>query len=392
MTPENTLTPEKTLPPEKTFRVDLIVGARPNFVKIAPIVRALRASGAFAPRLIHTGQHYDFLMDRVFFEELRIPAPDVNLKIGSGPASEQVAKIMLALHPLFLEDRPHLLIVVGDVNSTVAAALTASYLRIPIAHVEAGLRSFDREMPEELNRLVVDQLSDLHFVTERQGEANLLAERVAPERIKFVGNVMIDTLYDGLDRAVPAAETFTAIGASPAFRAAAAKGFGFVTLHRPSNVDDPVKLAGLIEALAKVSLRLPLVFAIHPRTRGNIEKAGLAEKLTAAGLCACEPLAYLASLGLMREAKVVITDSGGMQEETTALGVPCITVRDNTERPITIEEGTNTLVGAEPSRIGPIVDDILRTGGKRGRKPALWDGKAAQRIAVEALAFLQSRP
>ncbi|MDE3175945.1 MAG: UDP-N-acetylglucosamine 2-epimerase (non-hydrolyzing) [Pseudomonadota bacterium] len=373
------------------FRVDLIVGARPNFVKIAPIVRALRAKGTFAPRLIHTGQHYDFLMDRVFFEELRIPAPDVNLKIGSGPASEQVAKIMLALHPLFVADRPHLLVVVGDVNSTVAAALTASYLRIPIAHVEAGLRSFDREMPEELNRLVVDQLSDLHFVTEKEGQANLIAERVAPERIKFVGNVMIDTAYDALERAIPAPDTFAALGASPAFRERAANGFGFATLHRPSNVDDPVKLKGLIEALAKVSQKLPLVFAVHPRTRGNIEKAGLAETLNAPGLFACEPLAYLASLGLMRDAKVVVTDSGGMQEETTALGVPCITVRDNTERPITIEEGTNTLIGADPARIGPIVDDILRTGGKSGRKPALWDGKAAERIAVEAEAFLRAR-
>jgi len=373
------------------FRVDLIVGARPNFVKIAPIVRALRARGTFAPRLIHTGQHYDFLMDRVFFDELRIPPPDVNLKIGSGPASEQVARIMLGLHPLFVEDRPDLLVVVGDVNSTVAAALTATYLRIPIAHVEAGLRSFDREMPEENNRLVVDQLSDLHFVTEKEGEANLLAERVAPSRIKFVGNVMIDTLYDGVDRAIPAAQTFVTLGASPAFREAAAKGYGFVTLHRPSNVDDPVKLAALIEALAKVSERLPLVFAVHPRTRGNIEKAGLAEKLKAPGLLAVEPLAYLASLGLMREAKVVVTDSGGMQEETTALGVPCITVRDNTERPITISEGTNTLIGADPARILPIVEDILRTGGKTGRKPALWDGKAAERIAAEAEVFLTAR-
>jgi len=373
------------------FRVDLIVGARPNFVKIAPIVRALRARGTFAPRLIHTGQHYDFLMDRVFFDELRIPPPDVNLKIGSGPASEQVARIMLGLHPLFVEDRPDLLVVVGDVNSTVAAALTATYLRIPIAHVEAGLRSFDREMPEENNRLVVDQLSDLHFVTEKEGETNLLAERVAPERIKFVGNVMIDTLYDGVDRAIPAAQTFVTLGASPAFREAAAKGYGFVTLHRPSNVDDPVKLAALIEALAKVSERLPLVFAVHPRTRGNIEKAGLAEKLKAPGLLAVEPLAYLASLGLMREAKVVVTDSGGMQEETTALGVPCITVRDNTERPITISEGTNTLIGADPARILPIVEDILRTGGKTGRKPALWDGKAAERIAAEAEVFLTAR-
>jgi UDP-N-acetylglucosamine 2-epimerase (non-hydrolysing) len=374
------------------FRVDLIVGARPNFVKIAPIVRALLARGTFAPRLIHTGQHYDFLMDRVFFEELRIPAPDVNLKVGSGPASEQVAKIMLALHPLFSENRPHLLVVVGDVNSTVAAALTASYLRIPIAHVEAGLRSFDREMPEELNRLVVDQLSDLHFVTEKEGEANLLAERVPAARIKFVGNVMIDTAYDALERAIPAAQTFETLHAPQAFRdALAAKGFGFATLHRPSNVDDPTKLKALIEALAATSERLPLVFAVHPRTRNNIEKAGLSATLAAPGLLACEPLAYLASLGLMRDAKAVVTDSGGMQEETTALGVPCITVRDNTERPITIQEGTNTLIGADPAKILPVIEDILKTGGKRGRKPALWDGKAAERIAAEAEAFLAAR-
>ena len=377
--------------PAESFRVDLIVGARPNFVKIAPIVRALRARGSFSPRLIHTGQHYDFLMDKVFFDELRIPAPDVNLKIGSGPASEQVAKIMLALHPLFVENRPDLLVVVGDVNSTVAASLTASYLRIPIAHVEAGLRSFDREMPEELNRLVVDQLSDLHFVTEKEGETNLLAERVPAERIKFVGNVMIDTLYDGLDRAIPARETFATLGASEAFRAAAEKGFGFATLHRPSNVDDPAKLAALVDSLLVVSGRLPFVFAVHPRTRGNLEKAGLAERLKAPGLLACEPLAYLASLGLMRDAKVVVTDSGGMQEETTALGVPCITVRDNTERPITISEGTNTLIGADAARIGPVVADVLATGGKQGRKPPLWDGKAAERIAGEALTFLQAR-
>jgi UDP-N-acetylglucosamine 2-epimerase (non-hydrolysing) len=373
------------------YRVDLIVGARPNFVKIAPIVRALRARGTFQPRLIHTGQHYDFLMDRVFFEELRIPPPDVNLKIGSGPASEQVAKIMLALHPLFVEDRPRLLVVVGDVNSTVAAALTASYLRVPVAHVEAGLRSFDREMPEEMNRVVVDQLSDLHFVTEKEGEANLIAERIAAERVKFVGNVMIDTLYDGLDRAIPAADTLAALNVAPAVREAAARGFGFVTLHRPSNVDDPEKLARLLDALSAASAGLAVVLAVHPRTRGNIEKAGLAEKLKAPNLIACEPLAYLASLGLMRDAKLVVTDSGGMQEETTALGVPCITVRDNTERPITVAEGTNTLIGADPARILPVIEDVLRTGGKRGRKPALWDGKAAERIAAEAEAFLAAR-
>ena len=376
----------------KPFQIDLIVGARPNFVKIAPIVRALQAKPNVRTRLIHTGQHYDFLMDKVFFDELRIPAPDMNLKIGSGASGEIVAKIMLALQPVFVENRPDLLIVVGDVNSTVAAAMTASYLRIPIAHVEAGLRSFDREMPEELNRLVVDQLSDIHFVSEREGVVNLEAERVNKERIKFVGNVMIDTLFHCLDRAVPAADTFKAIGASPAFvEAAAVKGFGFATLHRPSNVDDPVKLKALLESLVKISHKLPMVFAAHPRTRGNITKAGLDSLLSAPFLTVSEPLSYLSSAGLMRAAKVVVTDSGGMQEETTALGVPCITVRDNTERPVTIDEGTNTLIGSNPEAMVRVVDEILRDGGKTGRRPPLWDGKAAERIADEALVFLGAR-
>jgi UDP-N-acetylglucosamine 2-epimerase (non-hydrolysing) len=373
------------------FKIDCIVGARPNFVKIAPIVKALRPKGQFDTRLIHTGQHYDFSMDRVFFDELRIPEPDVNLKIGSGAPGEQVARIMLALQPLFVERRPDLLIVVGDVSSTVAAALTASYLKIPIAHVEAGLRSFDRAMPEELNRLVVDQLSDLHFVTEIEAEANLIAERVAPERIKFVGNVMIDTLFACLERATPVHETFSDIGATAEFLDTATKGFGFATLHRPSNVDDPGKLEGWLDSLRRVSRDLPLVFAIHPRTRANIAKFGLDGRLATAMIRVTEPLSYLRSISLMRSARVVITDSGGMQEETTALGVPCLTVRDNTERPITITEGTNTLVGSDPAALERGVAEILRDGGKRGRVPKYWDGKAAERIADVVVAFMTAR-
>jgi len=376
----------------KPYHIDCVVGTRPNFVKIAPIVKALRARTECDSRLIHTGQHYDISMDRVFFEELRIPEPDVNLKVGSGTGGEVVARVMLALQPLLVEARPDLMVVVGDVNSTVAAALTASYLKIPVAHVEAGLRSFDRGMPEEINRLVVDQVSDLHFVTEPDGVVNLTAQRVEPERIKLVGNVMIDTLYACLDRAMLAADCLREIGASPAFRSAvAAKGFGFATLHRPSNVDHPTSLAGLVDALVRLSANLPIVFAVHPRTRANIVKFGLAARLTSPLTLVTDPLSYLRSLGLMREARVVITDSGGVQEETTALGVPCITVRKNTERPATIEEGTNTLVSANPAALEAAAADILRTGGKRGRVPKLWDGRAAERIAEEAIAFLDAR-
>ncbi len=376
----------------KLHRIYCVVGTRPNFVKIAPIVKALQARTECDLRLIHTGQHYDFWMDRVFFEELRIPEPDVNLKVGSGTGGEVVARVMLALQPLLVEARPDLMIVVGDVNSTVAAALTASYLRIPVAHVEAGLRSFDRGMPEEINRLVVDQVSDLHFVSERDGVANLTAERIAPERIKLVGNVMIDTLYACLDHAVPAKDCLCEIGASPAFRSAVAtRGFGFATLHRPSNVDDPVSLAGLVDALVRLSSDLPIVFAVHPRTRANLVRFGLAERLASPHMLATDPLSYLRSLGLMREARVVTTDSGGVQEETTALGVPCVTVRENTERPVTIDEGTNTLVGSNPAALEAAVADVLRTGGKRGRVPKLWDGRAAERIVEEAIVFLDAR-
>ncbi len=376
----------------KLHRIYCVVGTRPNFVKIAPIVKALQARTECDLRLIHTGQHYDFWMDRVFFEELRIPEPDVNLKVGSGTGGEVVARVMLALQPLLVEARPDLMIVVGDVNSTVAAALTASYLRIPVAHVEAGLRSFDRGMPEEINRLVVDQVSDLHFVSERDGVANLTAERIAPERIKLVGNVMIDTLYACLDRAVPATDCLCEIGASPGFLSAVAtKGFGFATLHRPSNVDDPRSLAGLVDALVRLSSDLPIVFAVHPRTRANLGRFGLAKRLASPLMLVTDPLSYLRSLGLMREARVVATDSGGIQEETTALGVPCVTVRENTERPVTIDEGTNTLVGSNPAALEAAVADVLRTGGKRGRIPKLWDGRAAERMVEEAIVFLNAR-
>ncbi len=369
--------------------VDCIVGARPNFVKIAPIIRALREQDGLVVRLIHTGQHYDITMNAVFFEELDIPGADINLEVGSGTGTEQTARIMLGLEPVLVARRPDLVLVVGDVNSTLAAALVAAKLNIPIAHVEAGLRSFDRTMPEEINRLVTDRLADLLFVTERRGIDNLIKEGLHPERVKFVGNVMIDTVYACLDRAVPAPKTLAEVGANADFiNAAMETGFGFVTLHRPSNVDDPVKLKLLVEALVEVARKIRLVFPLHPRTRAKIVNAGLDRLHSESGIVTTSPLSYLRALGLMREAKLAITDSGGVQEETTALGVPCLTVRDNTERPATLEEGTNLLVGTSPAALMPAVEDIIATGGKTGRIPALWDGKAAIRIAQHVRAFL----
>jgi UDP-N-acetylglucosamine 2-epimerase (non-hydrolysing) len=376
-------------------KIDCIVGARPNLVKIAPIMRALAARPNLAPRLIHTGQHYDVAMNSVFFEELAIPAPHINLEVGSGTNTEQTAKIMIALEPVFLSARPDLVVVVGDVNSTLAAALVAAKLLIPVAHVEAGLRSFDRTMPEEINRIVTDRLSDLLFATEAAGIDNLARENVKADRVSLVGNVMIDSLYDCLDRAVPIRTTFAEIGVSDAFiGSVASSGFGFVTLHRPSNVDAPANLKLLIEALIDVSRRLPLVFPVHPRTKAMIANAGLDQLIAASSIATAPPLSYLRAVGLMREARLVITDSGGVQEETTALGVPCLTVRENTERPATIEEGTNTLVGTDPRALIAAVDDVLLNGGKRGRIPQLWDGHAAIRIVdgIEAFLDTQRRP
>jgi UDP-N-acetylglucosamine 2-epimerase (non-hydrolysing) len=376
------------MPQFESHRIDCIVGARPNFVKIAPIMRVLRQRSGLAPRLIHTGQHYDVSMNAVFFEELGIPDADVNLEVGSGTGSEQTARIMLNLEPVLLAEQPDLVLVVGDVNSTMAAALVAAKLNIPVAHVEAGLRSFDRTMPEEINRMVTDRLADLLFVTEPSGRDNLVREGVAPERIRFAGNVMIDTVHACLDRAVPAHATLAEHGASAGFMdGAAEQGFAFVTLHRPSNVDDPVRLKSLIETLVDVSRKIRLVWPLHPRTTAMIANAGLERWLREGRIVTTPPVSYLHALGLMREAKLAITDSGGVQEETTALGLPCLTVRENTERPVTVEQGTNTLVGT-PAALIAAVDDVLATGGKRGRVPALWDGKAAVRVADGVCAFL----
>lgn len=346
-----------------------VVGARPNYMKIAPILRAL-AARSIGATLIHTGQHYDAALSRLFFEELGLPEPEANLGVGSGSHARQTAEVMARFEPLLLRERPKALVVVGDVNSTLACALVAAKEGVPVAHVEAGLRSFDRRMPEEINRVLTDQVSELLFTTERAAAANLAREGIAPDRVHFVGNVMIDTLALFLPKAVKP---------EPAL---APQGYAVLTLHRPSNVDDPATLACLLEALAEVSRRLPVVFPAHPRTAQRLQASAAARVLPADRFLQRAPLGYLEMIGLMRDAKLVLTDSGGIQEETTALGVPCITLRENTERPITVDEGTNTLAGTDPGRIVALVDEILGGGGKRGRRPELWDGHAAERIAT----------
>jgi UDP-N-acetylglucosamine 2-epimerase (non-hydrolysing) len=285
---------------------------------------------------------------------------------------------MRRFEPVVDRERPAAVLVVGDVNSTLACALVAVKKGIPVIHVEAGLRSFDRTMPEEINRVLTDQISDLLFITEKSARENLLREGIAATGIHFVGNVMIDTLRQNLKQAVPAAQTLARNGAPTDW---AQSGFAALTLHRPSNVDDPATLRVMLGAILDVSRRVPVVFPLHPRTRAKIEQHGLAPMLEEGTLRALPPLGYLEMLGLMQAARVVLTDSGGIQEETTALGVPCVTLRENTERPITVEQGTNTVVGQDPARLMSVVDDILRTGGKGGRIPELWDGRASQRIA-----------
>jgi UDP-N-acetylglucosamine 2-epimerase (non-hydrolysing) len=360
-------------------------------MKIAPIMRAFRARpAALEPVLLHTGQHYDQAMKDSFFEQLDIPPPAVDLGVGSASHAVQTAEVMKRFEPELERLAPDAVLVVGDVNSTIACSLVAAKMGVPVIHVEAGLRSFDRTMPEEINRLLTDQIADLLFTSEPDGERNLLREGVDPARIHFVGNVMIDTLLHNRQRATPAAAV---LGDLPAGRVLleSASGFGVLTLHRPSNVDDPSTLRSLIRALREVADRLPLAFPVHPRTRARIDALDLGGMLDTPRIALLPPLAYLDLLGLMAEARLVLTDSGGLQEETTALGVPCVTLRENTERPITVEQGTNTVVGAHPQRIVAAVEAILRDGGKRGRVPELWDGRAAERIADVTAAWLAAR-
>jgi UDP-N-acetylglucosamine 2-epimerase (non-hydrolysing) len=356
-----------------------VVGARPNLMKIAPVMRALSAQELLDTRLIHTGQHYDDAMDGQFFRALGIRQPDVNLEVGSASHAIQTAEIMKRFEPIVDAERPAAVLVVGDVNSTIACALVASKKGVRVVHVEAGLRSYDRTMPEEINRVLTDQISDLLFTTEPEAQQNLAREGIDPTRVHYVGNVMIDTLFDNLKRAVPARETLALhLGDS----AAQLNTYGVITLHRPSTVDDGKILSIVLNALCGVAEKLPLVFPVHPRTRSRLEQFGLMPQVERSGIKLITPLGYLEMLGLSKDAKCILTDSGGLQEESTALGVPCVTLRENTERPVTVTEGTNTLVGRDPIKIAAAFEQIMANGGRRGRVPALWDGRAAERIAT----------
>jgi UDP-N-acetylglucosamine 2-epimerase (non-hydrolysing) len=357
-----------------------VIGARPNFMKAASVIAALAGLDGMSQVLVHTGQHYDVNMSDIFFQQLGMPEPHINLEVGSGSHARQTAEIMSRLEPVVLESKPDLLLVYGDVNSTVAAALVCTKLLIPVGHVEAGLRSFDRTMPEEINRLLTDQIADLLFTPSIDGNENLMREGVAPEKIHLVGNVMIDTLV----RLFPLAENRAIINELGLRE----HGYGLVTLHRPSNVDDQAVLNSIIGTLNKISLTLPLIFPVHPRTRERIADCDLF--CGNGDLHLIEPLGYLDFLALQRSAKLMITDSGGIQEETTYLGVPCLTLRENTERPITVDIGTNTLVGRDMERLIAEVKRILRGERKQGQVPPLWDGHAAERVAEVILNWKHS--
>jgi UDP-N-acetylglucosamine 2-epimerase (non-hydrolysing) len=368
-----------------------VVGARPNYMKMAPLLRAFSDDPA-APRtlLVHTGQHYDAAMNDRLFADLRLPSPEFNLDVGSGTHAQQTAEIMRRFEPVVDTAQPSCVVVVGDVNSTLACSLVAVKKAIPVVHVEAGLRSFDRSMPEEVNRLLTDQICDVLYTTERCAAENLRREGIAMERVHFVGNVMIDSLLASLRHAVLPSALLADNGVDPA-PLAGERGFGLVTLHRPSNVDQQGSLAEALAILAQISRELPLVWPVHPRTRSNIDKFGLWNLVDARRTIVLPPQGYLETLGLIKDATLVITDSGGIQEETTALGVPCLTMRENTERPITVEQGTNTLVARDGALILRCVNAILAGGGKRGRVPELWDGRASERIAAHLVPWLARR-
>ena len=344
-----------------------VVGARPNFMKMAPVVEQILQRGI--PHLfVHTGQHYDENMSRVFFDQLGMPRPDVDLEVGSDTHARQTARIMTAFEEVCREHRPDIVLVGGDVNSTAAVALVSAKEGIALGHVESGLRSFDRSMPEEINRVVTDHLSTYLFTTEESADANLAREGIAPERVHRVGNCMVDTLLKHVRTAVERAP-WTGLGLDPA-------AYALLTLHRPSNVDDDAALASVMQAISSVSSRIPILFPVHPRTRRRLESGGVP---IGNGIRLCEPLPYLAFLGLMAKSRFVLTDSGGIQEETTALGVPCLTLRRNTERPVTVTHGTNRLA-TTPEEIQAGADEILAGHWRTGESVPLWDGRASERI------------
>ncbi|MFQ5685028.1 MAG: non-hydrolyzing UDP-N-acetylglucosamine 2-epimerase [Candidatus Scalindua sp.] len=360
------------------MKIILVAGARPNFMKVAPIIRQLETkrktnkSIELSWKHVHTGQHYDYEMSKVFFNDLEMPEPEYFLNAGSGGHAEQTAKVMVEFEKVCVKERPDIVMVVGDVNSTLACSITAKKLNIIVAHVEAGLRSGDMFMPEEINRIVTDSISDFLFVSEKSGMRNLKNEGKRDEQIFFVGNVMIDTLYYQLNKLNDTK--------SCAKKISKKEKYGVVTLHRPSNVDEKDTCQGIIEALIKISKDLTIVFPVHPRTRKNLETFGLIELVNDSNIRLCSPLPYVKFLRLWKDAKVMFTDSGGIQEETTALGIPCFTIRENTERPVTVEEGTNTLVGNKKESILNEYSNFKNGNSKSAKIPELWDGKSAERI------------
>jgi len=357
-----------------------VVGARPNYMKIAPVMDALRPYAGIRQRLINTGQHYDESMAGGFLKELALPAPDRDLGVGSASHAVQTAKIMVAFEEICVAERPDLVVVVGDVNSTMAASIVAAKLLIPVAHVEAGLRSFDRTMPEEINRIVTDRLADLLLTPSRDANDNLRAEGVEEEKIHLVGNVMIDTLRRHLPLAqLDRVRNRVPVGDAP---------YAVLTLHRPSNVDRPDALREILQAVRHLTARMPVVFPVHPRTRARLDEFGLSAELD--GALVTDPLGYIDFLALTSHAVLILTDSGGLQEESTALGIPCLTLRENTERPITVTDGTNRVVGNRAAAIISGVDEALAATSEPKRLPELWDGRAAERVAVVLARFLET--
>jgi len=360
------------------LKVINVVGARPNFMKVAPLVDAMKGrANQFTPLVVHTGQHYDALMSDLFFRDLDLPAPDVYLGVGSASHAAQTAAVMEKFEPVLQREKPDWVLVVGDVNSTIACALVCVKLGVKVGHVEAGLRSRDRTMPEEINRLLTDQISDLLFTPSPDADANLRAEGIPQERIRFVGNIMVDSLFKHLEQARKS-RVVDELGLVN-------KDFAVLTLHRPSNVDDRQVFGRILSALESIAARVPVIFPVHPRTRKMISEFGFADRIqNTSGLRLIDPLGYLDFLGLYSTAKLVLTDSGGIQEETTVLGIPCLTLRENTERPITVEAGTNTIVGTDTEKIiSAALASLNGSGPVRRQPPKFWDGHTAERILAE---------